>query len=83
MNWKKLSIIFQNRRIKDAVVKVEGADSQEPGLIGNVPSDETALNGGEVTKNEIACWSLVNLFRLYDSNGWVKLKEFPLTPNKK
>ncbi|AHF17054.1 non-ribosomal peptide synthetase [Niabella soli] len=73
--------------IKDAVVKVEDADGLDPRLIGYVVlSDTAALNGAAVTRDEIIKWRRELGRTLPDymiPNGWVKLKEFPLTPNKK
>ncbi|MCH5720443.1 non-ribosomal peptide synthetase [Niabella hibiscisoli] len=73
--------------IKDAVVKVEGADSLEPKLIAYlIPSDLATLNGGAATKKEVVSWRKElskDLPAYMIPNGWVKLETFPLTPNKK
>ena len=73
--------------IKDAVVKVEGADGLDPKLIAYlIPADLATLNGGEATKNEVISWRRElskNLPAYMIPNGWVKLETFPLTPNKK
>lgn len=73
--------------IKDAVVKVEGADGLDPKLIAYlIPGDLNTLNDGEATKNEVISWRRElskHLPAYMIPNGWVKLKTFPLTPNKK
>ncbi|MGE9312912.1 non-ribosomal peptide synthetase [Niabella sp. CJ426] len=73
--------------IKDAVVKVEDGETDSPKLVAYiVPSDLTNLNNGEVTKDEVLRWRGALSKMLPDymlPNLWLKLKEFPLTPNKK
>lgn len=73
--------------IKDAVVKVEDGETDSPKLVAYIiPSDLTNLNNGEVTKDEVLRWRGALSKMLPDymlPNLWLKLKEFPLTPNKK
>lgn len=73
--------------IKDAVVKVEDGETDSPKLVAYiVPSDIATLNNGEVTKDEVLRWREALSKMLPDymlPNLWMKLKEFPLTPNKK
>lgn len=73
--------------IKDAVVKVEGVGESDQKLIAYViPEDIGRLGVGEVSKEELLRWRRDLSRWLPDymiPNGWLKLKEFPLTPNKK